>query len=279
MCIFSETFSCAQLHLGMEFRNRAPNQRTHQTIKHNNQMKNPIRSLALGIALFGAASAAMAQSTILSNAQTPTLTTTNSTFSFSRFDSNLGTLTAVDLLLNSASISGSILVTNDSGDPNTLSVLQSRVQIFNSGLAPNPRQTLNQSLFTALTPTPGELAPTQSATYTLSSPQSLISSVFTSSISGSPWSLYQAAGGGGSTPTFNARISNGVQFSDIVSSFPDVNYSLSADTNFTLRYTYTPSGPVPVPEPGQVAASLLLLGGIGAYYFVKRRRKSAPAAA
>jgi hypothetical protein len=55
--------------------------------------------------------------------------------------------------------------------------------------------------------------------------------------------------------------------------------SFLSPTSMTLRYTYTPSGPVPVPEPGQVAASLLLLGGIVAYYFVKRRRKSAPAAA
>ncbi len=46
----------------------------------------------------------------------------------------------------------------------------------------------------------------------------------------------------------------------------------------TLRYTYTP-GTAPVPEPGQVAASLLLLGGIGGYVFIKRRRKSAVAAA
>jgi hypothetical protein len=72
---------------------------------------------------------------------------------------------------------------------------------------------------------------------------------------------------------------NAVNFLNDAETFPTVVYSLSAASNFTLRYTYTPDGPVPVPEPGQVAASLLLLGGIGAYYFVKRRRKSAPAAA
>jgi hypothetical protein len=39
-------------------------------------------------------------------------------------------------------------------------------------------------------------------------------------------------------------------------------------------------GPAAVPEPGQVAASLLLLSGIGGYVFVKRRKavKTAPAA-
>ena len=34
-----------------------------------------------------------------------------------------------------------------------------------------------------------------------------------------------------------------------------------------------------VPEPGQVAASLLLLCGIGGYVFVKRRRAAKPAVA
>jgi hypothetical protein len=35
--------------------------------------------------------------------------------------------------------------------------------------------------------------------------------------------------------------------------------------------------PVPVPEPGQVAASLLLLVGIGGYVFLKRRKAAKPA--
>jgi hypothetical protein len=55
--------------------------------------------------------------------------------------------------------------------------------------------------------------------------------------------------------------------------------NMFAPTSLTLRYTYTPSDPSAVPEPGQVAASLLLLGGIGGYVFIKRRRKSAVAAA
>jgi hypothetical protein len=41
-------------------------------------------------------------------------------------------------------------------------------------------------------------------------------------------------------------------------------------------------GPTGVPEPGQVAASLLLLTGIGGYVFLKRRKAAqaaTPAAA
>ncbi len=55
--------------------------------------------------------------------------------------------------------------------------------------------------------------------------------------------------------------------------------NLLSPTSLTLRYSYTTSDPSAVPEPGQVAASLLLLGGIGGYVFIKRRRKSAVAAA
>jgi hypothetical protein len=39
------------------------------------------------------------------------------------------------------------------------------------------------------------------------------------------------------------------------------------------------SAPAAVPEPGQVAASLLLLAGIGGYVFLKRRKTAKPAQA
>lgn len=39
-----------------------------------------------------------------------------------------------------------------------------------------------------------------------------------------------------------------------------------------------PPGPSPVPEPGQVAASILLLAGIGGYVWLKRRKTAKPAA-
>jgi hypothetical protein len=39
------------------------------------------------------------------------------------------------------------------------------------------------------------------------------------------------------------------------------------------------SAPSSVPEPGQVAASLLLLSGIGGYVFLKRRKAAKPALA
>ncbi len=238
-------------------------------------MKNLLLIIVAGSVF--ATGGAVAQSTITTTAQTPTLTGTNSTFSFSRFDSSLGNLTAVDLLLNSASVSGSISVFNDSDDPNTLLTLQTRVRIWNAGLTPNPRSTSITQLISVLTPTPAEISPGDTQGYSLSSSQSLISGQQVYGVSGSPWASFQAPNGTGTTPIFTASLINAVTFLEAAGNFPDVTYSLSGATNFTLRYTYTPA-PAPVPEPGQVAASLLLLGGIGAYVFIKRRKKSAPAA-
>jgi hypothetical protein len=81
--------------------------------------------------------------------------------------------------------------------------------------------------------------------------------------------------GTGLTPTFTLFLNNSMTATPT----PSTTFNLLApNTSVTLRYTYTPST-APVPEPGQVAASLLLLGGIGGYVFIKRRRKPAVAAA
>lgn len=51
------------------------------------------------------------------------------------------------------------------------------------------------------------------------------------------------------------------------------NAGLTGQSVTTLGYALEPyTDPTAVPEPGQVAASLLLLGGIGGYAFVKRRK-------
>jgi hypothetical protein len=44
-----------------------------------------------------------------------------------------------------------------------------------------------------------------------------------------------------------------------------------ASANLTVTYTYDL---VPVPEPGQVAASVMLLGGFGGFVFIRRRSAS-----
>jgi hypothetical protein len=60
----------------------------------------------------------------------------------------------------------------------------------------------------------------------------------------------------------------GIEMSNIQSFFPDIAY-----------IGVTDSGSAAVPEPGQVAASLLLLSGIGGYVWMKRRKAAKPATA
>jgi hypothetical protein len=238
-------------------------------------MKNPIRSLALGIALFATTSMVNAQSTLTYNAN-PTIGTTNTAFTFNLFDSNLGSLTAVDLLLTSSTAGGSVSIdTNTSGEPAELTNLTGRIRTSGTGLTQQNTVAVSLSVSPGL---PSTVSANSSQAFTVTGSQSLISSTLTYGIDPANWGSYQIAGGVGNTPNFTGlALTNFSITSDIL---PATSNSLfTAASSYTLRYTYTPSGPAPVPEPGQVAASLLLLGGIGAYYFVKRRRKSAPAAA
>jgi hypothetical protein len=259
----------------MEFSKRAPDQRTDQTIKQKPSMKNPIRSLAFGIALIAATSMVNAQSILTYNAN-PTIGTNNTTFTFSMFDSNLGTLTAVQLLLNSAVPGGSVLITASAIDDGEFNSMTSTLRTSGTGLS---LQVTSPALTVVFNPSlPETIAAGTNQTFSVVGSQSLISSVQTYNINSANFGSYQNVGGVGNTPNFTGRVTANFNVSGDTAPATSSDLFNSA-TSYTLRYTYTPSGPVPVPEPGQVAASVLLLGGIGAYYFVKRRRKSAPAAA
>ena len=65
----------------------------------------------------------------------------------------------------------------------------------------------------------------------------------------------------------------GIELSNLGDEFPDIGY-----IGVTAAASSGPD-PSPVPEPGQVAASLLLLAGIGGYGFLKRRKAAKPAVA
>ncbi len=237
-------------------------------------MKNPTRSLALGIVLFGAASAAFAvPSTITQNA-TQTVITDGSTFTFNQFNPTLGTLNAIDLIIDSSTLQGSFTLNRTSGSGSrTYTDFTAALSIDPStgfaGYSSSPL-SFNRSPSGNITINSGNLNQLVSVVGTT---QSLIGgSPVTLSIT-SPFASYI----GLSNVSFDAFLLYGDDNTGSGTMIPNTDNLLSP-TSITLRYTYT-NDPVPIPEPGQVAASLLLLGGIGAYYFVKRRRKSAPAAA
>jgi hypothetical protein len=78
--------------------------------------------------------------------------------------------------------------------------------------------------------------------------------------------LYQ----GTSTVSLSAGLTAQADFTASKNITP--NYTnLFATTSMTLRYTYT-AAPSGVPEPRQVAASLLVLVGVGGYAFMKRKK-------
>jgi hypothetical protein len=64
----------------------------------------------------------------------------------------------------------------------------------------------------------------------------------------------------------------GIELSNFSSPEPDISYISVIDI-------IPGPDPSPVPEPGQVAASLLLLAGIGGYVWMKRRKTAKPATA
>ena len=69
--------------------------------------------------------------------------------------------------------------------------------------------------------------------------------------------------------TYNGRYLYSTYSSSVMGPFPSTPYILLSDE----------AGSAAVPEPGQVAASLLLLAGIGGYVFLKRRKSAKTAVA
>jgi hypothetical protein len=212
---------------------------------------------------------------LILNTEDPTIGSTNTTFNFNLFNSDLGTLTAVDLLFNSSTAGGSVSVdTNTSGESALFSSMTSFVRTSGTGLSQQNTTPVTISLNPGL---PNNQPADTFQTYNVTGTQSLISSVQTYSINPVNWASYQTPGGVGNTPNFTGRAFTTPTFTaDVLPTFSNSLYA--AVSSYTLRYTYTPAGPSPVPEPGQVAASLLLLGGIGTYFLIKRRRSSSASA-
>lgn len=184
-------------------------------------------------------------------------------FTFSQFDPSLGTLTAIDLLLTSSTPSGNITVTNNS-DTNTSTVtgIQSALNILggtgHSGYSGSS---------TALNTSPGStfyaIAASGSQLFTMNPGQSLIGGVTqTIPISSGSFASYTGLG----TVSFSGYAT--VNINTFGASYTADSTNYFSATSATLRYTY--SGTAAVPEPGQIAASLVALAAIGT--FVLRRR-------
>jgi hypothetical protein len=223
-----------------------------------------ILPLLLAVIAFSSSS----QAALVSYNATPTIGTSNTFFNFSVFNSDLGTLTAVDLLLNSSVAGGSVSIdTTSSGESATLNSLTSYVRTSGTGLTQQNTTPITLSLSPSLAYT---VPNSSTQLFSVTGSPSFIPSTQTYSINSANWSSYMASGGSGNTPNFTGRAFTTFNITSDVQP-ATINSLFTAASNYTLRYTYTPT-PSGVPEPSQVAASLLVIGGLG-IYFLRRRRK------
>ncbi len=235
-------------------------------------MKVTLKPILAGLLILSAYSAHAA--TVSFN-DTETVSTGGTLFTFSQFDPSLGTLSAIDLIIQTSTLQGDVTYTR-------------------SGLANRTYTDANAAIgidtapgFGGYSSTPLSFARSPAGSFTVdgSNPTQVVTVTGTtqSLIGGTPVTLgINPSAFGSYTGLATVSFAGFTLYGDVNTGSGTVNLNdsnLLSPTTLTLRYTYTPSGPVPVPEPGQVAASLLLLGGIGAYVFIKRRRKSAAAAA
>ena len=209
------------------------------------------------------------QAALITYTDSKNVYSTGTSFSFSQFNSSLGTLTAIDLIINSITPSGSITVTNNAGDPMSVDAVESRFRLpANSPLG----LTAYSSSYTSLSTSPDSsgynLGGSSSQAFAVLGGQSLINfAPVTRSISSSAFSSYLGSG----TVSFNSSVQN--QIDTMGEDYSVTSTGYYGVTSLTLRYTYT-EAPSPVPEPGQVAASLLVLGGLGIYFLLRRRRSA-----
>ena len=198
-------------------------------------------------------------------------TQNGATFTFNKFNPSLGSLTAIDLVINSSTPAGSTSVTNNHSSSNvTIRYIRSSFEMIDDvSLGYAGYQGSNVNLYTnplARLPTNFVLAPLSSQVFTVNPSQSLIGgSAITESISSSSFNSYLGAG----TVSFNAVAQ--VTLNTLGSSYSVDSSLYDPVTSVSLNYTYTPTAPVP--EASQVAASLLGLS-FAVIYLVNRRRSA-----
>jgi len=236
-------------------------------------MKTLIKSaIVAGICILAAGGANAATQPY---SDTQQVTKFGSTFTFSQFNSSLGTLTAVDLIINSSVSGGNFSVSRGAtgaiGTNGTVSLFTQKLSVEDSDGNPIFTGPVQSLTFSGINSIPRSTT----RIFTIDPSQSILATSPSNpiSIGSSPWSIFI----GTSTVDLNATVTPEATVTSGLGLAPNYDNS-TALTTLTLRYTYS-TDPSPVPEPGQVAASLLLLGGIGGYVFIKRRRKPAVATA
>ena len=187
-------------------------------------------------------------------------------FYFSQFNSSLGTLTGISYSIVSSADSGTFYVeNNNAGIVGVKSPKDYLTVADNQGGYANYDGN-NTSILSdpaTLATAPFQLGGNSSQTFTVT-PKSLIG---TGTIDTDLFAFNAAAYTGAGLVSFDATISPSVTVTGGSVTF-DMS-GVSNTTQMTMTYTYDTA---PVPEPSQVAASMLLLGGFAGFVIIRRRK-------
>ena len=223
------------------------------------------------IILLSLASAGLASATSYTNYSSTQFTRgTFLDFNVTKFDSNLGTLTGVTVVVTSANLVGSSTVKNTSDSTVGVNAIadtffvttSSAVEGFSDVLGYTDGLKYRSNV--ATTPTQGSvsIAPGDTQTLTIDPGQitSFAAGTKTQVINPAYFSAYQSAGGTGSE-TFKAQ--NIFAITTTGGTYEVNSDSVGVNTQFAVTYTYTAA----IPE-----TSSALLGGLGTLVLLRRRR-------
>lgn len=184
-------------------------------------------------------------------------------FDVSKFNSNLGILTGVQVSVVQSDLSGSVSVTNNSGIPTTVSNFYSYFDVtgITVGLG-----YADDGASKSVSTTPGKatttINPSATVVFTINSGQSF--SIASQNIAAGNFSTYSSVGGSG-VVRFAAQ--NAQSIASTGSNYSVDSTAAKTTTKFAITYTYAAA---PVPEPSVVVLSAMGLSGMA---LVRRREK------
>jgi MYXO-CTERM domain-containing protein len=223
-----------------------------------------IAPLLIGATLVTGATAATVVQDVTHN-----VTSTGTSYAFSKFDQRLGTLNSVTFTIVSSDDSGSFNVTNNAATAATVKSPIDRLLVYDN-LTSGTDVSYNGSYlgFTTSPSTSGAgntLAAGQSRTYTLVG-NSLIGGTAQGFDLTPVLDSYQDSDGSG-TVSFTAENAPSATVTGGNFSLDSSLWANSTTLRMTYDYTVAPTPPPAVPEP-----SVAMLGGLGALALLRRRR-------
>jgi len=229
-------------------------------------MKNTLLALALAAGAFTSAQAGITYQ--VDNTLSHSVTSDGTAFEFAKFNPTLGTLTAIQIFINSSVDSGSFKVRNTSNSAakvynpiDALSVVGPAAYYYNGG---NVHFSTAPTLPTTA-PVGRNLAASTTQTYTIGSTDVLANGRDQQSLDYSYFPLFTGSG----TVEFDAM--NNPTVSVTGNGYSTDMSGILNTTEMEVIYTYTAAVVASVPEPSQVAASLLLVSGIAGFVIVRRK--------